>query len=39
MKGVARELGEMKIHLNLDARLIRKIPYGLNPVYKHKVKE
>jgi hypothetical protein len=39
MKGVARELGEMKIHLKLDARLIRQIPYILNPLYKHKVKE
>jgi hypothetical protein len=39
MKVVPRKLGEMKIPLRLDARLVRQIPYRLNPIYKHKVKE
>ena len=38
MKGVAGELGEMKIPLWPDARPIRQRPYRLNLVYKHKVK-
>jgi hypothetical protein len=38
MKGVAGELGEMKIPLRPDARPIRQRPYRLNPVYKQKVK-
>jgi hypothetical protein len=37
MKGVAGELGEMKIPLRPDARPFRQIPYRLNPIYKHKV--
>jgi hypothetical protein len=39
MKGLAGELGEMKIPLKPDARPIRQRPYRLNPVYKKKVKE
>jgi hypothetical protein len=31
MKGVGGELGEMKISLRPDARLVIKIPYRLNP--------
>jgi hypothetical protein len=38
MKGVARELGEMKIPLRPDGRPIRQRPYRVNPVYKHKFK-
>jgi hypothetical protein len=38
MKGVSREIGEMKIPLRLDARPIRHIPYRMNPVYRQKVK-
>jgi hypothetical protein len=34
MKGIAGELGEMKIPLRLEARSIRKRPYRLNPIYK-----
>jgi hypothetical protein len=34
MKGIARELGEMNIPLELEARPIRHRPYILNPVYK-----
>jgi hypothetical protein len=37
MKGVARELVEMKIPLRPDAIPIRHIPYRLNPIYKHTV--
>jgi len=39
MKGLAGELGEIKISLNLEAKLIRQIPCRLNRVYKNKVKE
>ena len=39
MKGVAGELGEMKIPLRPNAKPIRQRPYRLNPVYKHKVKD
>jgi hypothetical protein len=39
MKGVAGELGEMKIPLKTKARPIRHIPYRLNPMHKQKVKE
>jgi hypothetical protein len=39
MKGIAGELGEMKISLKLDARLVRQRPYMMNLVYKKKVKE
>jgi hypothetical protein len=38
MKGIAEELGEMKIPLKPEARPIRKRPYRLNLVYKKKVK-
>jgi hypothetical protein len=38
MKGIARELGEMKIPLRVEARSIRKIPFILNPIYKKKFK-
>ena len=39
MKGLTRELGEMKIPLKLETRPIRQRPYKLNPIYKEKVKE
>ena len=39
MKGIAGELGELKIPLKPDARTIRQRPYRLNPVYKKKLKE
>jgi hypothetical protein len=39
MKGIAGELGEMKIPLRLDARPTRQRPYRLNPIYKQKVKD
>jgi hypothetical protein len=38
MKGIAREIGEMKIPLKSEARPIRQRPYRLNPIYKKKVK-
>ena len=38
MKGIAGELGEMKIPLKSEVRLIRQRPYRLNPIYKQKVK-
>jgi hypothetical protein len=38
MKGIKGPMGEMKIPLKLDARLVKKIPYRLNPKYKQKVK-
>jgi hypothetical protein len=38
MKGIARELDEMKIPLRAEARPIRQGPYRLNPIYKKKVK-
>jgi hypothetical protein len=38
MKGVAGELGEMKIPLRPDARPIKQRPYRQNLVYKQKVK-
>jgi hypothetical protein len=34
MKGITGELGEMKIPLKPEARLVRQRPYRLNPVYK-----
>jgi hypothetical protein len=37
MKGIARELGEMKIPLKPKSRPIRQRPYRLNPIYKQKV--
>jgi hypothetical protein len=39
MKGIAGDLGEMKIPLKPEARPVKKRPYRLNPVYKPKVKE
>jgi hypothetical protein len=39
MKGIASELGEMKIPLKPDANPVRQRPYRLNPKYKEKVKE
>jgi hypothetical protein len=39
MKGIAGELGEMKIPLKPEARSVRQRPYRLNPIYKQKVKE
>jgi hypothetical protein len=39
MKGVAGEIGEMKIHLIPDSIPTRQRPYKLNLVYKKKVKE
>jgi hypothetical protein len=38
MKGIAVELGEMKIPLKPEARSVRQRPYRLNLVYKKKVK-
>jgi hypothetical protein len=38
MKGIAGELGEMKIPLRPKERSIRQRPYRLNPIYKQKVK-
>jgi hypothetical protein len=38
IKGISRELGEMKIPLRAEARPIRQQPYKLNPIYKKKVK-
>jgi hypothetical protein len=39
MKGIAKELGEMKIPLKPDARPIKQQPYRFNPIYKQKVKD
>jgi hypothetical protein len=39
MKGIAGELGEMRIPLKLDANLARQRPYRMNLKYKQKVKE
>jgi hypothetical protein len=39
MKGIAGELGEMKIPLRPEVRPIRQQPYRLNPIYKQNVKE
>jgi hypothetical protein len=39
MKGIAGDLGEMKIPLKPKSIPIRKRPYRLNLVYKKKVKE
>jgi hypothetical protein len=38
MKGVEGELGEMKIPLRPEERIVRQRPYILNPIYKQKVK-
>jgi hypothetical protein len=39
MKGIVGELGEMKIPLRPEERLIKQRPYRLNPIYKKKVKD
>jgi hypothetical protein len=39
MKGIAGELGEMKIPFKPEARPVVQRPYRLNPVYKKKVNE
>jgi hypothetical protein len=39
MKGIAGELGEMKIPLKPDAKPVIQRPYRLNMKYKEKVKE
>jgi hypothetical protein len=39
IKGITRELGEMKIPLIPYARPIKQRPYRLNPIYKNKVKD
>jgi hypothetical protein len=39
MKGIAGELGEMKIPLKPGPKPVKQIPYRLNPRYKEKVKE
>jgi hypothetical protein len=39
MKGVAGELGEMKIPLRAEARPNKQRPYRLNPIYKKKIKD
>jgi hypothetical protein len=39
MKGIEREVGEMKISLRTEARSTRQRPYRLNPIYKKKVKD
>jgi hypothetical protein len=38
MKGIAGELGEMKIPLRVEARPNRQRPYKLNLIYKKKFK-
>jgi hypothetical protein len=38
MKGIKGPMGEMKIPLKPDARLVKQRPYILNPMYKQKVK-
>jgi hypothetical protein len=38
IKGIAGDLGEMKITLRAEARLIKQRPYRLNPIYKKKFK-
>jgi hypothetical protein len=39
MKGIAGELGEMKIPLKPGTKPVKQRPYRLNPRYKEKVKE
>jgi hypothetical protein len=34
MKGIKGPVGEMKIPLKVDARLVKQRPYRLNPKYK-----
>ena len=38
MEGTLGDLGEMKIPLNLDVKLVKKKPYRLNMRYKERVK-
>jgi hypothetical protein len=38
MKGIKGPMGEMRIHLNPNARPVKQRPYRLNPKYKEKVK-
>jgi hypothetical protein len=38
MKGIEGPMGEMRIPLKLDVKLVKKRPYKLNPKYKEKVK-
>jgi hypothetical protein len=38
MKGIKGPMGEMRIPLKPDAKLVRQRPYRLNPKYKEKVK-
>jgi hypothetical protein len=38
MKGIKRPMGDMRIPLKLDARLVKQRTYRLNPKYKEKVK-
>jgi len=38
MKGISGELGEMRIPLRVDVKLVRHQPYRLNPRYKEKVR-
>ena len=39
MKGIVRDLGEMKIPLKPYAKPVKERPYRLNPRYKEKVKD
>ena len=39
MKWILGDLGQMKIPLKTDAKLVRQRPYRLNPRYKEKVKD
>ena len=39
MKGIGRELGEMKIPLKKYPKLVKQRPYILNPKHKENVKE
>jgi hypothetical protein len=38
MKGIKGPMGEIRIHLKLDARPVKQRPYRLKPKYKEKVK-
>ena len=38
MKGISGDLGEMKNPLKPDAKLVKKRPYTLNPIYKECIK-
>ena len=37
MKGITRDLGEMKIQLKLDMKPVKRRPCRLNPKYKEKM--